>query len=348
MSLLLSEINEQPSVLQRLIAAESARMAAIAARIRAYAPAYVVMAARGTSDNAARYAQYVFGAHNRLSVVLSTPSLFTQYHAPPSMHGALVIGISQSGASPDLNAVVAEGRRQGCLSLALTNVSGSALAQTADEVVLLNAGAERSVAATKTYTAQLLALALLSAAMSGDAAMQAEAMRVPDYVTAVLVQESAEGSAQRAAVALAGADHCVVIGRGYNFATAHEVALKAKELAYVAAEPYSAADFLHGPIALVEKGFPVIVINPSGAVYEDVADLRAEMVRRGAQPVVISDSAESLAQSRTPIALPPGMPEWLSPIAAVVPGQLLAYHLSIARGFDPDHPRGIQKVTLTT
>src|SRR5512143_2723899 len=122
MSLLLSEIHEQPSVLRSLIAAESARIAAIAARIRAYAPAYVVMAARGTSDNAARYAQYVFGAHNRLSVVLSTPSLYTQYHAPPSMRGALVIGISQSGASPDLNAVVAEGRRQGCLSLALTNV----------------------------------------------------------------------------------------------------------------------------------------------------------------------------------------------------------------------------------
>jgi glutamine---fructose-6-phosphate transaminase (isomerizing) len=348
MSILLSEINEQPSVLRRLIAAESARITAIAARIRAYAPAYVVMAARGTSDNAARYAQYVFGAHNRLSVVLSTPSLYTQYHAPPSMRGALVIGISQSGASPDLNAVVAEGRRQGCLSLALTNVPGSELAQTADEVILLNAGAERSVAATKTYTAQLLALALLAAAMNGDAAMQAEAIRVPVYVAAVLAREAAEGSAQRAAAALAGADHCVVIGRGYNFATAHEVALKAKELAYVAAEPYSAADFLHGPIALVEKGFPVIVINASGAVYADVADLCAEMVRRGAQPVVISDSAESLAQSRTPIALPPGMPEWLSPIAAIVPGQLLAYHLSIARGYDPDHPRGIQKVTLTT
>ena len=164
---------------------------------------------------------------------------------------------------------------------------------------------------------------------------------------AVLAQDAGQDSTQRAARALASADHCVVIGRGYNFATAHEVALKAKELAYVAAEPVSAADFLHGPIALVEKGFPVIVINPSGAVYGDVAELRAEMVRRGAQPVVISDNVESLAQSRTPIALPQGMPEWLSPIAAVVAGQLLAYHLSLARGFDPDHPRGIQKVTLT-
>jgi glucosamine--fructose-6-phosphate aminotransferase (isomerizing) len=325
---------------------ESKHIAAIAARIREYHPSYVVLAARGTSDNAARYAQYVFGAHNRLSVVLSTPSLFTQYHTPPSMRGALVIGISQSGASPDLIAVVSEGRRQGCLTLGITNATDSELAQCADEVILLNAGPEQSVAATKTYTAELMALALLSSAVAGGAGFAEEVLHVPGYV-ANMTADDAEGYARQAARTLASADHCVVIGRGYNFATAHEVALKAKELAYVAAEPYSAADFLHGPIALVEKGFPVVVINPSGTVHPDVAALCAEIVRRGAQPVIISDNAESLAQSGTPVVMPQGVPEWLSPIVAVIAGQLLAYHLSIARGFDPDHPRGITKVTLT-
>ena len=139
----------------------------------------------------------------------------------------------------------------------------------------------------------------------------------------------------------------MVIGRGYNFATVHEVALKAKELAYVAAEPYSAADFLHGPIALIESGFPAIVVNVSGAVFDEVQQLLLELIKRGAHPVVISDHAEALAQSAAPIALPAGVPEWLSPIVAIAPGQLLAYHLSRARGYDPDNPRGIQKVTKT-
>ena len=347
MSRLLAEIREQPDALRRLLAQERAHIDEIAARVRAYAPRYAVLAARGTSDNAARYAQYALGAANRLSVVLSTPSLYTRYAAPPRMDGALVVGISQSGASPDLIEVVAEGRRQGCLTLAVTNIPDSALAQTAELVLPLHAGEERSTAATKTYTAQLLAVAMLSAAWSGDAALWAELEQAPEWVAQALALAEDAGAAARAAQHLAAADHCVVIARGYNFATAHETALKAKELALVAAEPYSSADFLHGPIALIESGFPVIVVNASGAVAEEVQAMLAEIVRRGARPVVISDRAESLALAGAPIALPAGMPEWLSPLAAIAPAQLLAYHLTRARGFDPDRPRGIQKVTKT-
>jgi glucosamine--fructose-6-phosphate aminotransferase (isomerizing) len=369
MSILLSEIYEQPAVLRELLAAEAEHVREIAGRISARDPQYVVIAARGSSDNAARYAQYLFGAQNRLSVVLSTPSLFTQYHAPPRMTGALVIGISQSGASPDLVAVVAEGKRQGCLTLAITNVPDSELACAADEVIALHAGAERSIAATKTYTSELAALALLSAAWGVDGVRWGELEHLPEQVAAVLAALYPAGlngnagdglapaqpaPARPASTQLADAaellkcgDRGVVIGRGYHFATAHEIALKAKELAYVAAEPYSSADFLHGPIALLERGFPAIVINTSGLVFDEVQHLLTEVVRRGVQPVVISDRAESLALATAPIALPPGVPEWLSPIAAVVPGQLLAAHLSVARGFDPDHPRGITKVTRT-
>jgi glucosamine--fructose-6-phosphate aminotransferase (isomerizing) len=305
-----------------------------------------VIAARGSSDNAARYAQYVFGAFNRLTVTLATPSLFTRYLAPPRMDGALVVGISQSGASPDLVAVVEEGRRQGCPTLAVTNVAGSPLTAVADHTILLRAGQERSIAATKTYTGQLMALAMLSAALGDDDERRRQLKAVPAHVAqAASTDESAVAAA---AAALKDAGHGVVIGRGFNYATAFEISLKAKELAYVAVEPYSAADFQHGPIALIESGFAAIVINMAGAVSTEVEQLLREMAARGARPVVISNIDSSLELGAAALRLPADVPEWLSPIAAVVPGQLLAFHLSRQRGFDPDQPRGLSKVTLTT
>jgi glucosamine--fructose-6-phosphate aminotransferase (isomerizing) len=345
-SILDTEIHEQPGVLQRLLHEARAPVRAAAARLRRLGVHHVVIAARGSSDNAARYAQYVFGVYNRLTVTLATPSIFTRYQAAPRMDGAAVAGISQSGESPDLIAVVEAGRRQGCPTLAITNVPGSPLAAAADETILLHAGQEKSVAATKTYTAQLLILALLSAALAEDEARDAELAAVPDLVGDVLT--TAHAAVPPAVDLLRPADHAVVIGRGFNFATAYEVALKAKELAYVAAEPYSAADFQHGPIALVDTGFAAIVVNPTGAVSDEIDGLLDEMVRRGTRPVVISDHARSLDRAAAPIELPEGVPEWLSPIVAVVPGQMLAAELSRARGFDPDRPRGLRKVTRTT
>jgi glucosamine--fructose-6-phosphate aminotransferase (isomerizing) len=262
------------------------------------------------------------------------------------MDGALVIGISQSGASPDLVAVVEEGRRQGCPTLAITNVAGSPLTQVADHTLLLRAGQERSIAATNTYTAQLFAMAMLSAAMAGDDTRRRELAGVPAQVAAAAATD--EAAVIAAAQTLKDAGHGVMIGRGFNYATAFEISLKAKELAYVAVEPYSAADFQHGPIALIETGFAAIVVNVAGAVSQEVEDLLREMVRRGARPVVLSNIPSSLALAASALPLPDGVPEWLSPIAAVVPGQLLAFHLSRARGFDPDNPRGLKKVTLTT
>lgn len=345
-SLLRQEIAEQPDVLQRLLAEGWAEAESVAGRLRGDAVTHVVIAARGSSDNAARYAQYLFGAHNSLLVTLATPSLFTRYQRPPRMRGALVVGISQSGQSPDLVAVVEEGRRQGCATLAITNVGDSPLAAAADHTILLRAGEERSVAATKTYTAQLMALAMVSTALGGDAARRRELEAVPAHVAGALAAN--EEAIAGAAAALKDAGHGVVIGRGFNYATAFEVALKAKELAYVAVEPYSAADFLHGPVALVETGFAAIVINVDGAVADEVDDLLGEMTGRGARPVVISNRLSSLARATAPIPLPGLMPEWVSPMAAIVPGQMLAFRLSRIRGFDPDRPRGLRKVTRTT
>jgi glucosamine--fructose-6-phosphate aminotransferase (isomerizing) len=343
---LLSEIAEQPSVLERLLQEAAREVEVIAAAIRARRIPHVVIAARGSSDNAARYAQYLFGAHNRFTVTLATPSLVTRYRTPPVMTGALVVGISQSGESPDLIAVVEEGRRQGCATLAVTNVAGSPLTAAAEHTIVLRAGQERSIAATKTYTAQLAALAMLSTAISENDEWRRQLARLPGHAAAAHAVD--REAVVAAAAALKDAGHGVVLGRGFNFATAFEAALKAKELAYVAVEPYSSADFQHGPIALIDTGFAAVVINAAGAVSREVEDLLRTIRERGARPVVISNVPSSLALAAAPIPIPADVPEWLSPIAAIVPGQLLAFHLSRLRGFDPDAPRGLKKVTKTT
>jgi len=345
-SVLLSEIAEQPAIIEGLLKAAAPAVERIAADIRGRRLHHVVIAARGSSDNAARYGQYLFGSHNRLSVTLAAPSLFTRYRTPPAMAGALVVGISQSGESPDLISVVEEGKRQGCLTLAVTNVAGSPLAAMADHTIVLGAGQERSIAATKTYTAQLAALAMLSTALAENARWSRELAAMPEHVAAALYVE--RESVVAAAAALKDAGHGVVLGRGFNFSTAFEAALKAKELAYVAVEPYSSADFQHGPIALVEPGFAAMVFNVTGAVSSEVEGLLREIRERGARPVVFSNEPSSLELAAAPVALPAGMPEWVSPIAAIVPAQLLAFHLSRMRGYDPDRPRGLKKVTKTT
>jgi len=344
MSHLSREIHQQPETLSRLLDEQDEKAARIAAAIRDRDVCYAVFAARGTSDNAARYAQYLFGSVNRLPVALATPSLFSIYGTPPRLENALVLGVSQSGQTPDIVAVIQEGRRQGAISVAVTNTPESTLAQAAEHVLPLGAGEERAVAATKTYTGQLAALALLAAHLAGDSERLEALRQVPEAVEAAL---SLEGAVARAAQRYAQVTQCVVVGRGYNYATAHEIALKLKELTYVVAEPYSSADFRHGPVALVEHGFPVIVIAPQGAVYGDVLRLTRKLADREAELAVISEQDEPLDLARVPLRLPVGLPEWLSPFSCVVPGQLLALHGTLAKGYDPDHPRGLTKVTKT-
>lgn len=339
------EIHEQPAVLARLLQAERGTAEALAREVRRREIQYVVVAGRGTSDNAGRYAQYLLGAANRLYVGLATPSLFTIYGAPPAFGAqALVLGISQSGKSPDIVSVVAEARRQGALTAAITNFPASDLGQAADFVIDLHAGVERAVAATKTYTAELAAIALLSTALSCDreraAALEAVAGKMQDSLA---LNHELGCTAERYRYMQA----CVTIGRGYNYATAFELALKLKEMTYAVVEPYSSADFLHGPLALVAPGFPVIVIAPSGKMLPELKGFMATLGDREAELLVISDDAEALATARVPLALPPGVEEWLSPLVGIVPGQLFAMHLAHTRGLDPDRPRALRKVTET-
>lgn len=342
--ILQSEIAEQPQALARLLDAERANVETIAAAIRARAPRYVVLAARGSSDNAARYSQYLFGSLNALPAALATPSIFTLYERPPRLDDALVIAISQSGQSPDIVAVVAEGRKQGALTVAITNDRESPLARTAEHNIQLHAGTEKAVAATKTYTTSLMALAMLSAALTGDSGRFDTLAQVPGWIEDV-VSRQAETIA--AAERYTYIDYCVVASRGYNYASAYEVALKLKELAYIIAEPYSSADFQHGPLALVEHGFPVLAAVPEGILSGELVTFFRQLKDRGADLITISADSEALALAQTPLPIPAGIPEWASPLVIVVQGQLFALGLTLAKGFDTDRPRGITKVTLT-
>ena len=343
-SKLYREIHEQPQALQRLLDSEQATIDELAAEIKRRDIDYVVIAARGTSDNAGRYAKYVLGAQNGLQVALATPSLFSIYKKPPRFRNALVLGISQSGKSPDIVSVLAEAQRQNALTAVITNNVESDLARQGDFVINLNAGLEEAVAATKTYTNQLAAVALLSARLADDGAMLQALAAIPAAVEATLPMAPAIAAV---APRYRYMERSVIIGRGYNYATAFEIALKMKELTYTIVEPYSSADFLHGPMALIEPGFPVLVLAPSGHMLPRLQDFIGKLREREAEVLVISDDHGALAEARIPLELPRAVPEWLSPLTAIVPGQLFALHLAYARDYDVDAPRGLRKVTET-
>lgn len=340
------EIGEQPAVLQRWLEQHLGAAREIAAAIQARGVRYVYIAARGSSDHAAIYAQYLWGSLNGFAVALAAPSLFSLYGQPPNLADALVVGISQSGQSPDIVGVLSEGRRQGALTLALTNDLLSPLAGVAELTLPLATGPERAVAATKTYTAELLALAALSVALSGEQPEQVAALwRVPQAAEVAL---GLERVVRPVAYRHQGMQRCVVLGRGYHYATAREWALKLAELSYVLAVPYSSADFQHGPLALMEPGFPVLAVAPRGVASDNLNTLLHRLRDEyGAHLVVLSDDPAALALGHDTIEMPLALPEWLAPIVTILPGQLFCYHLTEAKGYNTETPRGISKVTLT-
>jgi glucosamine--fructose-6-phosphate aminotransferase (isomerizing) len=340
------EIYEQPQAIRRMLEMEAERVEQISRQLSRHSFSFILLAARGTSDNAARYGQYVLGSIDRLPVALAAPSLFTRYQTPPRVDGALVIGISQSGQSPDIISVLEEGRKQGALTIAITNDLESPLAQVAEHNIALGVGKETSVAATKTYTAQLTAMALLAICLKGSPVQLELLEGIP---TAMAEALESEPQTEEAASELAYSDHAIFIGRGFNYSTTHEMALKCKELANIQAEPYSSADFQHGPIAIVDKNFPVSLISIGETFRDELNELGRTLRTRGAKLVTFGDEPlEGHVKGQDMfIPMPKGLPEWLSPIPAILPGQLLAYHLTLARGFNPDQPRAIHKVTLT-
>jgi glucosamine--fructose-6-phosphate aminotransferase (isomerizing) len=338
MSLIREEIAQQPEVVARLLDRERAALRGLAAELRRRRPRYAVVAARGSSDNAARYAQHVLGRMLRLPVVLATPSLHTLYDAPPRFIDAVVIGISQSGASPDVVSVVAERARQGAMTVAITNDAASPLAAAAAHVIELGAGEERSVAATKTYTASLAAIAALAA--EGDAARGGDVARLPDALAAQLDRT---GEAREAVAAAVEWERLTVVGRGAHYATAFEAALKIRELAGIVAEAYSPADLLHGPIATTGPGQPLLAIAPAGPTEGSMRELIATARERGARVAAIGHDP-ALGEPFLELV---DVPEWLGPVVAIVPAQLLAVGLAERRGVDVDAPFGLSKITLT-
>jgi glutamine---fructose-6-phosphate transaminase (isomerizing) len=340
-----SEIFEQPERLASLLDKQKQTVLDIAKAIQSRNVQYAFLAARGTSDNAGRYANYLWGAHNRMPLALATPSLFTYYQSPPRLNNALVVGVSQSGQSPDIVSVLDEGRKQGCLTLAITNIPDSPLANAAEFVLDIQAGPEKAVAATKTYTAELMAIAMISTALNNSEEGWKELASISKWAEQTLAfnKEIAQMTQRYRYMS-----QCVVLGRGFNYATAFEWALKLKELTYLIAEPYSSADFQHGPIAMVEGGFPVLAVAPKGKVLESMRDILTRLRKqKEAELVVISDDVDVLALAQSPIQLPPQIPEWLTPLVSIIPAQLFACHLTEVKGFDTEKPRSITKVTET-
>src|SRR5947209_14123541 len=344
MSWLETELREQPAALARLLDQQGARAAELAAAFRRDDVRYVLIASRGSSSNAARYAQYVLGRANRVPVMFATPSLYTIYEQPPRLDGAIVLGISQSGASPDVRAVLAEARRQGRPTLALTNDPASPLAEEADQVLPLEAGEEKSVAATKTYLNSLGAIALLFAAIGTDGTGRAELERVPEALEEQIELSFATAPALSAYADVVGA---TVVARGVNYGTAFEIALKIRELSGLMVEAYSPADLMHGPIAAIQPGWPVVVVAPTGPAHESVAELVPALDSRARPLPHVADVRAVLRRAQTTLVLAPGVPEWRSPLTAVLPGQVAAMRLASLRGLDLDSPVGLRKVTLT-
>jgi glucosamine--fructose-6-phosphate aminotransferase (isomerizing) len=276
--------------------------------------------------------------------MFATPSLYTIYEQPPRLDGGLVVGISQSGASPDVVSVLLEARRQHRPTIALTNDPDSPLGMASAAVLPLEAGEERAVAATKTYLNSLGAIALLFTALGDDAVARDELRRMPE-----LLEKQIELSFEKAPPLdeYRDAIGATVVARGVNYGTAFEIALKIRELSGLLVEAYSPADLMHGPIAAIQPRWPVIVVAPTGPAQESVEELVEPLRERQARVIAVSDAESVLAAAHTRLPLVPDVPEWLSPLTAVIPGQITAMRLAQQRGLDVDHPAGLQKITLT-
>ena len=334
-----SEIAEQPEAVARLVAegaADARRLGALLARAK-----HLTVAARGSSDNAATYGKYLFEGLAHIVTASAAPSLVTKYGTPPRYSDGAVIGISQSGAAPDVSAVIAAARRDGALTIAITNRASSALGRVAEHVFELRCGPERAIAATKTYTNSCVALAMLAGAAAGR---PLDLAALPDAVREAV---DSEPDAARIARRIGSARALVVLGRGYVYAAALEAALKIKELARVWAEPYSSADFAHGPRALLERGTPVLILAARGATERETRALAGALRGSGARVYAITDDAVLAGKVDDAVLLRRGVGELLSPIALVVAAQHVAAHVARRHGRDPERPAGLSKVTRT-
>ncbi len=343
---MLAEIREQPAAITRLVSAELERIWALAEGWHAHPPRSIFIAARGTSDHVALYGKYLFETMNGIPVGLAAPSIFGVYKAQVHVKGSLFIGISQSGEAADVISVLESARQSGADTLAITNVGNSPLTAAAHHTIELHARPELAVAATKTFSSSMAALLLLSAAIGRQQALRADLERLPDLILDVLrMEDQIRAKVER----FRYLSECVVLGRGYNLATAYELALKMRETSYLRAQPFASPDFVHGPIAIIEEGYPVVAFANRGATLPSVLDVIQQIQALGAEAVVIGNAPEALAIAD--IAFPVNealeVPEVISPFPSIVAGQIFAHSLAVLKGHNPDAPRTIHKVTIT-
>jgi glucosamine--fructose-6-phosphate aminotransferase (isomerizing) len=346
MNHMLSEIREQPEIVRQIMDREYHHAETLAAEIRRREIAFTYIAARGTSYNAAKYAKYMLEIQHGLPVALAAPSVFTVYDSMPRLGAnAFVLGISQSGSAPDVLQVVRQARESGALTACITNEPDSALAQAAEYPLFIGAGEEIGVAATKTYTGSLALLALLSTALDENHPERLEHLR--RAANAMERTLNLDDTLHQLVARYTEMRDCIVLGRGYNHSTADETALKVTETCSLSAQAFSGADFQHGSIAQVTSGFPCLLFAPEGKAFKPMLRL-AEMLRdRQSALICFAHDPAFLTISETAVRIPAPVAEWVSPLVYAVAGQLFAYWLSMARGNDPDAPRGISSVTQT-
>jgi glucosamine--fructose-6-phosphate aminotransferase (isomerizing) len=340
----LTEIRQQPGALLRLLGQDDA-FARVAALMHERRATTVRMVGHGSSDNAASYGVYAFGLLPNWTAFRDSISLTVHYGTRIDMAGCTVLALSQSGRTPDVLEYVERARGAGALTVAITNEPDSELAFAVDAALPLEAGAERAVAATKTYLNQVAALALLAAHAAGKARRYAGGLR--------LVSEELEGlipHLERLVVPVAASfaftGRMFVIGRGPEFATAREIALKLLETTRIAAEPLTATDLAHGPVAALDPLFPVWAVASDDETLPAVLEAAERTRATGAAVIASGSAAERLGGAEYSLPIPNLGSRLLSPLLSVVPGQLFAWALARAKGLDPDRPRGLSKVTL--
>lgn len=344
MTHMLREIREQPEVLERLVEREYPSVQKLWETMTARGVESIAIVARGTSDNAGIFGKYLLQTVGGVVTLDVAPSVYTLYEAKQDLSRWLVLGISQSGESTDVVDVIRRAGEMSALTAGITNSRDSTLCRTADCTVFCDAGEEKSVAATKTYTATLGVIYLLSSVIAGRPEMLDELKSAADAMRGVFdVEGQIEGVVERYRYM----DECMVIARGLNQATCQETALKLAETCYVVAKPYSSAEFLHGPIATVDEGFPVFLFAPPGRAYKPVLELADKLAEQRAEMIIISTEDEILSRATTPIKLPVDVGEVYSPLVYIIVGQLFAQYLSLSKGYNPDEPRGLSKITRT-
>ena len=344
MSLMLEEIRQQPEVLARILQQEQPKIRQLGETLRKRDIRLIILVARGSSDNAAQFGRYLLEISTGIPVSLAAPSVYTLYGAKLHLEHALVVGVSQSGEGEDINRVLAEARASSAFTIGITNEPGSTMVRTVDSPLLIHGERERSVAATKTFTGQMMIFYLLAEALAGPNTATRGYESIPELCARTL---SLEAAIRELAPRYTFMENCVVIGRGLLYGNAFELALKLMETCYVVAERFSSADFLHGPLAMVERHFPVILFACPGAMMPGVKLLAQRLKELRAETVAITSDKELAGLCSRTVPMLPEIGEFLAPIPYIIPGQLFAALLAEAKGLNPDAPRSLSKVTRT-